>query len=302
MSKPDHSHGRPPELEDWLNRTLYHPLSRRLAQRLQFTPVTPNAVSVASGLMVVAAAAMYFGVGRVWGENWFGLWGGVWAAMLGLLLHLTWHVLDGADGDLARMTGRSSQFGEIIDGVCDYLGHVVLYFALGAVLAGQIGPIGWLLMAAAGFARAAQTVFFETQRRQYQYWVYDTPWLRNSAGPSKPTRGSLGVVARFYLRLSNILSAGGAQVDAMLAGLPQAKRMALGPFIKAKMMPVMTYISVLSSNYRTLVIGIAMIAGQPIGIVIFELGVLSVFLWSAMRRSHRAIGAILAHCADNKDL
>jgi phosphatidylglycerophosphate synthase len=38
------------------------------------------------------------------------------------MLHMGWHVLDGADGDLARMTGRASPQGELFDGICDYVG------------------------------------------------------------------------------------------------------------------------------------------------------------------------------------
>lgn len=50
---------RPRELQDALNFHLYHPLARRLARRLIRTPVTPNAVSIAGGLLVVAATLAY---------------------------------------------------------------------------------------------------------------------------------------------------------------------------------------------------------------------------------------------------
>ena len=37
---------RPPELQDGLNRYLYHPLAARLARLLAPTRITPNLVSV----------------------------------------------------------------------------------------------------------------------------------------------------------------------------------------------------------------------------------------------------------------
>ena len=40
--------------------------------------------------------------------------------------------------DLARLTGRSSPLGELIDGICDYASHVVLYIILVVVLAPSI--------------------------------------------------------------------------------------------------------------------------------------------------------------------
>ena len=125
---------RPVELEDWLNLRIYHPLSLRLARALSSTPVTPNAVSVAGGLTVAFAAAIY------------GSTTGALGALAAMLVHMAWHVVDGADGDLARMTGRVSPVGEIVDGLCDYLGHLVLYIVLASILAQDLGALGWVLM------------------------------------------------------------------------------------------------------------------------------------------------------------
>ena len=102
---------RPRELEDPLNHYLYHPLAWQLARVLARTPITPNMVSVVGGLSVVAAGIAYLQPtpGATW-STW---------AWLGLALHMAWHVIDGADGDLARMTGRTSPRGELIDGLCD---------------------------------------------------------------------------------------------------------------------------------------------------------------------------------------
>jgi hypothetical protein len=97
---------RPRELQDPLNYYLYHPLAWQLARGLAHTPVTPNMVSVFGGLMVVAAGIVYANL--AWPVG----------AALGMALHMGWHVVDGADGDLARMTGRSSPIGEMVDGVC----------------------------------------------------------------------------------------------------------------------------------------------------------------------------------------
>ena len=138
---------RPRELEDTLNHKLYHPLAWQLARLLARTPVTPNQVSVSGGLTVVCAAIAYISP----------LWGGeVWpfSAALGLLLHMAWHVIDGADGDQARMTGRTSPYGEMIDGLCDYSSHLVLYVLLGVFLAATMGPWAWAITIPAGLAHA----------------------------------------------------------------------------------------------------------------------------------------------------
>ncbi len=287
MSKPDSLRPksdeqlRPAELEDWLNANIYHPLSHRLASLLRPTFITPNAVSIAGGLMVVAAAAVYFNVpGAVGGA-------------LGLLLHISWHVLDGADGDLARMTGRTSELGEIIDGACDYLGHIGLYLTLAVILADEIGWIGAVLMVAAGLARALQATFFETQRRQYQFWVYDHPWLRVTVGShSDAHSGLLTMPARLYLNISAALCAGGARIDALLAPMEADQRSGAAALAKTHMLPVIARCSFLSANYRTLIIGGSMIADEPIVIVLFELLALNVLLAMVWLQARRAIAAL----------
>ena len=147
---------RPRELQDPLNHYLYHPLAWQLARGLALTPITPNMVSVFGGMMVVAAGIVYANLAWPLG------------AALGMALHMGWHVVDGADGDLARMTGRSSPIGEMVDGICDYASHIVLYLILGWLLSHQSGYFaagnGWILMLVAGISHAIQSNHVEVQR------------------------------------------------------------------------------------------------------------------------------------------
>jgi phosphatidylglycerophosphate synthase len=156
---------RPRELQDSLNFHLYHPLAWRLALLLARTPLTPNIVSVIGGCCVVAA-------GIVYAQTYLHSWG--WpGALLGMLLHMTWHVVDGADGDLARITGRTSPLGELVDGICDYASHIILYLVLAWLLSFQIGSgWAWPIAVAAGVSHFVQANHVEVQRRQYQWWVY----------------------------------------------------------------------------------------------------------------------------------
>ena len=111
-------------------------------------------------------------------------------AALGMALHMGWHVVDGADGDLARMTGRSSPIGEMVDGVCDYASHIVLYLILGRSCRTKLGssavPTGWVLLVIAGVSHAVQSNHVEVQRRQYQLYVYGTPWIATAT--ARPIR------------------------------------------------------------------------------------------------------------------
>src|SRR5688572_1851297 len=151
---------RAPELEDPLNRYLYHPLAARLARSLAPTGISPNAVSVAGAMFVWAAAWAYTAVAWPFG------------VLLGLGLHMIWHVVDGADGDLARLTGKASPKGEMVDGLCDYAAHAVLYITLAALLDDAIGGWAWILASVAGASHAFQTNHAESQRRNYLCWAY----------------------------------------------------------------------------------------------------------------------------------
>lgn len=279
---------RPAELEDWLNARIYHPLARRLALALRGTFVTPNLLSAAGGLIVVLAAWFYASADGM--------------ALTGLAfgLHLGWHVLDGADGDLARLTGTASRTGEIIDGICDYASHVVLYLTLSWIASHQIGPIAWVIGPAAGFARIPQAVFYESQRRQYQFWVYKIEWLRTSGKTAENGAGGAGsaapieALATGYTRFGALFTPYASRIDALFAEADKKQRDTLRGLVKHHYRPVMRTITPLSSNYRTLAIGFSMLAGSPIYAFVFELVLLTIWLGWSMWVARQACARIIA--------
>jgi phosphatidylglycerophosphate synthase len=273
---------RPAELEDWLNARLYHPLAARLAHALVATRITPDMVSLAGGVAIVLAAAAY------------GLLASPWGALLGLGLHMGWHVLDGADGDLARLRGRASPHGELVDGLCDYFGHIVLYATMAAIAAGQIGGWGWVLACAAGVSRAAQAAHYEGARRQYQLAVYGTPWLASSA-PAPGSPGRANPFVAYYLWITGWIVPHGAALRA--AAADPARRDGLRDAMRARAHEWLGLISPLSANYRTLGIGLAMLAGKPQWYFLFEMLVLGGVLLASLARVRRAFGAALAQAA-----
>lgn len=271
-SASDAPKGRALEIQDPLNRYLYHPLAARLARLLRPTGVSPNAVSGAGLLLICAAAWCYTQVGWPVG------------ALLGFGCHLLWHVVDGADGDLARLTGKASPIGEFVDGACDYIGHVVLYLTLAAMLDDTIGGWAWPLAVAAGVSRVVQSNHTETQRRSFLWRVYGIPWLKNaeSGGKSAFTgrnwfSRTSERVTRGYLALAAWMSPSSARIDALLAeaagdpGKLAAKRRLVreasqGSFFLQK---------ALGANPRTVLLGLSMLAGSPLWFFLAEAVVLN---------------------------
>jgi phosphatidylglycerophosphate synthase len=280
---------RPRELQDPLNWYLYHPLAWRLALLLRRTPVTPNMVSVLGGSMVVAAALAY--VGLAWPVS----------AALGMALHMGWHVVDGADGDLARLTGRSSPVGEMVDGLCDYISHVVLYLVLGWFLA-QSGEMpawqAWVLIVVAGIGHAVQSNHVEVQRRQYQYWVYGTPWIRNShgSGGSQTSRSWAGSLVSAYLSVASGMTPHALRIDAAIdtARGDQARLDAIAAAVRAESPPLLRLCKIMGPNPRAVVLGLSMFAGSPVWYMLYQAIALNLLLAVSVTRHNAAARRIAA--------
>ena len=144
-------------------------LARRLVWPLRDTWVRPNHLTTVR-LAVGLAAAAAFLPGTYLGSN-----------LAALLLTLS-NVLDHTDGELARITGRSSRVGHVYDLASDAVVTILLFVAMGAGLAVRpaialpLSPV--LLGAAAGSAIAL--IFFLRMR------------IEDLAGKAANQQGSLG--------------------------------------------------------------------------------------------------------------
>lgn len=288
QARPRSRPQRPRELQDGLNHHLYHPLAWQLARLLAPTPLTPNMVSVIGAGCVIAAAAAYAGPA-------LGVLAWPGSALLGLLLHMTWHVVDGADGDLARLTGRSSPIGEMVDGLCDYLSHIVLYVVLGWLLAGMTDPdtrwTAWAWMWAAGLSHIVQSNHVEVQRRQYQWWVYGTPWIRNSHNADSATgRSVFGGIVSAYLALATGLTPFALRIDAAVAAAQHDpdRLAAIRTAVRAEAPPLLRLCKVLGPNPRAIVLGLAMLAGSPLWYFLYQSLVLNALLVVSVIAHNRA--------------
>lgn len=282
---PEERKRHPREMEDWLNFHVYHPLANRLADLLALTPVTPNMVSFAGWLLIVAAAFIYTGLS--WPVS----------VLLAWPLHLLWHVFDGADGALARRTGKSSPFGELVDGVCDYTGHIILYVALAAFLDDWIGGWAWGVAALSGLSRIFQSNHSETQRRTYLWRVYGVPWLKNAfaAQDKRLERRSLFTaifepLGRLYVGIAAVSNPLSERIDALVArteGHPEERERISRVCRVAQRTPLKLQ-TFLGPNIRTVVLGVSMALGSPLWFFLFEVVPLNLLLLWSKRLQRRA--------------
>ena len=126
-----------------LDVALHRRLSKWVTRAAVAAGIAPNAVSLTSGAVGLAAAAAFAG-------------GATAAALVGLGLYLVAVVLDHADGEVARLTLTESAVGEWLDIVLDTVVHTCLVLALGqaaATVAG--GGLGAGVAAAIGVVASA---------------------------------------------------------------------------------------------------------------------------------------------------
>lgn len=101
-----------------VSRYLNRPCSRWITRHIADTPITPNGISylvfAITGIAAVLAAT----------ANWWPVY-----VLAGVLIQLA-SVLDGCDGEIARLRAQSSEYGGWLDSVLDRYGDAVLIAAL----------------------------------------------------------------------------------------------------------------------------------------------------------------------------
>jgi hypothetical protein len=141
------------EIEELADRCFFRPLGLIVAMAAQKLGLTPTVVTIAGTAIGVAGGALLY----------VPHWG--WMAFALIILH---SVLDSSDGQLARMTGRTSEFGRLLDGLSGAFTHVAIYVAIaaGALASGSDRGI-IIAMFAAAVATLLQAQLYDYHRSSY---------------------------------------------------------------------------------------------------------------------------------------
>jgi phosphatidylglycerophosphate synthase len=243
---------RTSEIEELSNLYLIHPISAFLTPRFAALGIKPNAVSLAGMAFGIAAGFCYFHVGH----RAF--------AVAGFLLMIAWHVMDGADGQLARLTGTQSELGKILDGICDYVTFIAVYTGLGIALAMQHGVWVVALVALSGLCHAVQSAAYEAQRQAYNAWGMGRMSARVPAAGAVSARGATGILYGLYTRMQRLVAGVPAGFDEKLAAAHEAQPEILQAKYRRVFAASVRRWSVMSSNYRTLGIFICAVLNVPL--------------------------------------
>jgi phosphatidylglycerophosphate synthase len=133
--------------DGWFSRHLNRPLSLRISRRLAPRPVSPNQMTAVTFLVGLASGLV-------------SAMGGYGAFLAGALLFQLASVLDGVDGELARLRFQESPRGEWLDTVCDDVTNLAYFAGLSAGLWRTGGPTWLVACGIAALALDVATVAF----------------------------------------------------------------------------------------------------------------------------------------------
>lgn len=249
----------------------------------------PVAVTLLS-LVLGVVAAVFYGRDSA-GLNLVGV---------GLLLLANW--LDCADGQLARMTGKCTQVGRVLDGFAGDVWFFFIYFFLCLRFQAEWGVWIWLLAAWSGFhCHARQCALADYYRQAHLYFA--------SAGE----RGELERSCRlaegyarmrwsraewftklyefFYIRYTRGQERATPRFQQLLGALGEG-RMKLTPALAADFrrgsLPLMPWCQVLTFDVRFVVLAVTVTAGVGWAYFVFEATLLEV-LYYIVRHRHETL-------------
>ena len=150
-----------PETEDKVDLLLYRPLGFLSAKLAHWSGLSPTQVTLL-GLLSGISAGFFFADPS--STN----------LLIAASLFFLSGVLDSADGQLARISGRSSPFGLVLDGLCDNLVFGAVYLGCCTALASERGFWVWPLAIAAGFCHSLQSALLDFYLREFHFFTDET--------------------------------------------------------------------------------------------------------------------------------
>jgi phosphatidylglycerophosphate synthase len=307
LSGPDsnrnESSTRTREIEELTNLYFIHPIGARLTPLLARIGVSPNTVSFTGMACGILAGWAYYH------------YQDIRYAVAGFVLMVAWHILDGVDGQLARLTNSQSEFGKVIDGIADNVTFLAVYLALGLALSQSEGAWVWLIIALAGAAHSLQAASYEVQRQEYDFWGWDkksaelkpVDTLRQENRPQSPVQALVYGLGQSYVRMQHLA----ARVDpgfrtrlaGSLAARPERAEKIRRQYRESFSSLVQAW-SVMSSNYRTIAIFLCAAFNIPLMYFLIELAVLTPLTMLMLRRQRskcRAFSNFLDQQAGQND-
>lgn len=286
------------DTEEWLDIHFTRPLGLLWARFFNYFDIHPNVVTILSIILGAAAGVMFY-------------YPDLTHTLMGIFLLVWANLYDSADGQLARMTGKKTRWGRILDGFAGDVWFFTIYAAIclrlqDQPIPGTDEPWGvwiWLMAAVSGlichgkqcqladYYRNIHLYFikgksgseldrFDALRKEFHSlsWSKDGVWklfLYFYGNYTRSQEQMTPAFQRFRAALSERY-AGSELSDALRADFRKGS------------LPLMKYANILTFNTRAIVLYLSLLAGHPWFYFAFELVVMNI-LFLYMRNRHEAL-------------
>ena len=252
--------------------------------------MTPNMVTVI-GICIGVVAGHFFYYDRL-SLNAVGM--GLWVIS---------NMFDSADGQLARMTGRATQLGRILDGMGGNFVFFSIYFHICLGYAVRGGEIGWWIFPVAltaGFSHSLQSAMADYYRNAFlRYGVMGAGSELERSEPVRRKYDSLRwgrdfIIKLFYRIYLNYtvqqekLSPKFQQLRTLFeARFPDALPENIVQRYRTLNKPLLKYYNYMTINGRVLTLFAFVAIGYPTLFFVVEITLLNILLWIVLRRQER---------------
>lgn len=277
------------DTEEWLDIHFTRPIGLLWANFFNRFNIHPNVVTLLSIILGVAAGIMFY-------------YPDLLHTIIGILLLMWANFYDSADGQLARMTGKKTLWGRILDGFAGDAWFFSIYVAICLRLTPQWGIGIWLLASFSGFiCHTRQCQLADYYRNIHLYFLkgesgseldsyqkvqseyLSLKWSKDFAHKlflffyRSYTKAQESMTPQFQLFKNSIDKKYGHS-------LPEDLR---ATFRKGSL-PLMKYTNILTFNTRAIVLYISLLVGYPWIYFVFEVVVMNI-LFFYMRSKHEAL-------------
>lgn len=274
------------DTEEHIDLAFYRPIGYAWACLAERLGVTPNAITIASIFLGIAAGVLFY-------------YPTLWLNIIGMLLLIWANSFDSADGQLARMTHQYSRLGRILDGLSGDIWFATIYVAIclrenatSEFFASQPWLI-WAIAVVTGLCHAKQAAMADYYRQFHLYFLKGESGSELEQGSElKAKNRELTWRQNFWKKLTMTFYTGYTlQQEATtpsMQRLREALRRRFGTVeempqrfrddFRAMSLPLMKYTNILSFNWRTIALFASLFIGQPWMYFAFELVVLNALL------------------------
>lgn len=266
------------DTEEFIDIHFYRPIGYQWALFFNKFGISPNNITIASIFIGIAAGICFY-------------YQSLAINIAGMLLLIWANSYDSADGQLARMTGKKTRMGRMLDGLSGDLWFIAIYAAICFRLTPEWGIRIWMLAAITGVFHSKQAAMADYYRNVHLLF------LKGKSGSELTNSAILKVNCKnmswkhdFIFKLFEAFYINYTEGQEKLT--PQFQHMMhiirnkyadeapewFQSSFRLKSLPLMKYTNMLSFNTRVIALFISLFIDMPWLYFLFELSILNIML------------------------